>query len=304
MNALQKAVEEVFVDAFGITSLRRRLRDINKENIELQRWQDISHLREEAGQLLASVMMLCSECGWEVEDVVSQTLDTIKERRDQYRSYGRKTRVALFGGAFDPITHGHIETAQFVLEVCEDMDEGIDEVWFCPCFQHINNKIMSAADVRVRMCRCAIRNDPRLKVFEYEIQNEFKGDTHNFITRLLAEDFAKNQFTFRFIMGMDRANTAHTWVNWDDLEQKIPFIVVPREGVDPDPKVTWYKYPPHMDLSRCEYEISDTSSSEVRKIIREKQEKAKADRLSELMDSKVMEIIHKLRLYREGYKKV
>ena len=83
----------------------------------------------------------------------------------------------------------------------------------------------------------------------------------------------------------------------------IPFIVVPREGVEPNPKVTWYKQSPHMDLSRCEYDIRDTSSSEVRKIIREKREKQEADRLEELMDGKVMEIIHQLRLYREGYKK-
>ena len=158
MNVLQQEVEKVFRDAFGATSLRRRLRDINRENVELQRWRDIPNLREEAGQLLASVIMLCSECGWEVEDVVGRALTTIKDRRDQYHSLGRKTRVALFGGAFDPVTRGHIDTAQFVLEVCEDIDEGIDEVWLCPCFHHISSKAMSPADVRVCMCQCAIRN--------------------------------------------------------------------------------------------------------------------------------------------------
>ena len=143
---------------------------------------------------------------------------------------------------------------------------------------------------------------------DYEIVNQFKGDTHNLVTRLLAEEFAKSQVSLSFIMGMDNANTCSTqgsnpkpWVNWDDLERMIPFVVVPRAGVKPDPKVDWYKKPPHIDLSRCERTIRDTASSEVRRIIREKRDEQK---LADLMDPKVMEFLKEVRSYREGYRRV
>jgi len=42
-----------------------------------------------------------------------------------------KTNVAILGGAFDPITIGHVQVAEQVLA------KGlVDEVWFMPCFKH------------------------------------------------------------------------------------------------------------------------------------------------------------------------
>jgi len=78
------------------------------------------NLKEEAGDLLASVIQLHTENGWSIEE---KTLEKIQRRKQQYRTLGRKTKVAIYGGAFDPITKGHIQVAQFILNTSKEFDE-------------------------------------------------------------------------------------------------------------------------------------------------------------------------------------
>lgn len=77
MKEIQKKVKEVFIDNFGKTPLKKRMDDIRDETLELIRFTDVNSIKEEAGDLLSSVIMLCNECGWDVEDVVNSTLNKI-----------------------------------------------------------------------------------------------------------------------------------------------------------------------------------------------------------------------------------
>lgn len=261
MKELQNRVGEAFRKAFGRTSLRARLQDILGEAIELQRWTDIQNLEEEAGDLACSLLAFFDESGLSVEEAVQHTLDKIERRQQQYSSLGRKVKVALLGGAFDPPTLGHIAVAKFVL----DSSREFDEVWLVPCYKHMFHKEMSSADHRLTMLGHATSDDGRIRICEYEISNQLGGETYHFLKSLLDSELAQaNEFSY--IIGMDNANSFDKWVNFEELERLIRFVVVPRVGQEPDSSVDWYLKPPHIFL-RSDTPLPDTASSVVRKEI-------------------------------------
>lgn len=262
MKTIKQLAEEVnstFLMAFGRTPLRQRLEDIDGEAKELNRFTDLKNLREETGDLLATTIQLCNECEWDIEELLRENKTKIERRKNQYTSLGRKKYVAILGGAFDPITIGHIKLAQFVL----DTSKTFDEVWIMPCYKHIYNKDMESSEHRLNMSEIAAQMDGRIKIFEYEITNQLGGETYNFAKRILEEDYAKDEYDFSLIIGMDNANTFDQWVNYEDLERMMRFVVVDREGIERDPKIDWYLKNGHIYLN-AESSIPEISSTQIR----------------------------------------
>lgn len=256
--SIKDQINDIFTAYFGRTPLRQRLEDIDKENTALQRWTDMQNLKEEIGDLLASAIQLCNECGWDYHEVIETTLAKIARRKNQYVSLGRKTRVALYGGAFNPVHEGHIAVAQFVLNA----SAMFDEVWLVPCYQHMGHKDLASPQDRITMCEIAAKKDGRIRVFDYEITHKLAGETYYFIQKLLADTFYTDQYEFAYIIGQDNANTFDKWVNYAHLEKMIPFIVVPRKGITPI-KNAWYLKSPHIYMTD-EHTIPDFSSTTIR----------------------------------------
>jgi len=67
---IQDKVNSVFIDSFGTTPLGQRLDDILGEAIELKRWTHLPNLKEEAGDLMSSLLQLFNECEWDAEQCV------------------------------------------------------------------------------------------------------------------------------------------------------------------------------------------------------------------------------------------
>lgn len=256
---LQKQIDKTFKENFGYSCLNERLKDIQREFFELMKWQDVKNLKEETGDLLSSLIQLCNESEWDLKEVIEATLSKIEKRADQYKTLGRKTRVAILGGAFNPIHNGHIQLAQFVLNTSGEFDE----VWLMPCHNHMYNKEMVDAVDRLEMCKLAAAKDARIKVFNYEIRNQLKGETYYFFKRLKEEKELTERYQFAMIIGQDNANTFDKWVNYEELERMAQFVVVPRMGVMRDPNVTWYLQKPHIFLSG-ESQIMEVSSTLIR----------------------------------------
>jgi nicotinate-nucleotide adenylyltransferase len=260
---MQDRIARVFSDAFGRTPLRQRLEDIFREAVELSRFTDLANLKEEAGDLLCSVKQLCNECGWNEDELVAHTLDKIEHRKLQYHSLGRKTSVAILGGSFNPVTKAHVNLAQYVLNT----SRVFDSVWLMPCYEHMFGKPLESPEHRLAMVRLACQVDGRIEPCDYEIKNKLSSETYQTVKLLLEEDFAKGQYDFSWIIGMDNANTFQQWVNYEHLERMIRFVVVPREGVERDPSVDWYLKPPHIYLGDTDREIGEMSSTLVRSLL-------------------------------------
>lgn len=262
---LQKLVDDKFREHFGYSPLTERISDIQSEFLELIKWQDINNLKEETGDLLSSLIKLCSESGWDTEELIKNTLKKIDSRADQYKTLGRKTKVAILGLSANPPHKGHIQLAQFVL----NSSGQFDEVWLMPNYSSIAGKDMVSAEHRLKMCEIAAKCDNRIKVFDYEIRNKLKGETYYFFKRLKEEKELTENFQFAMIIGLDNANTFDKWVNYQELERLAQFVVVLREGITRDLNVNWYLQKPHIFLN-VETPIMDVSSTLVRNLLTNK----------------------------------
>ncbi len=215
----------------------------------------------------------------------------IKEREEQYRSLGRKTRVALFGGSFNPPHLGHIQFAQAILNAAGV----IDEVWLCPCNNSLYGKSLVDAQHRINMCEIAARVDGRIKICDWEIRNKTQGETYKLMKAFLDEPEYKN-YEFYFSIGLDNAYKAPNWVNWEYLEKTVPFIVMPRKGIERRDDVDWFLNPPHIYI-RDEGKIIEASSTDVRNVLSLSGENSKFI-LEDLMDAEVVKYINENDLYR------
>lgn len=289
-ESIQPEVALVFKRHFGRTPLTQRLDDIDGEARELVRYTDFDNLKEETGDLLATTIMLCEECGWDHKELVRNTLNKIKHRKTQYLSLGRKTKVAILGGAFNPVTRGHVRVAEIVLNTSKTFDE----VWFMPAYGHMYNKKMANVKHRLKMCEMAVKNDGRLKVFDYEIKKKLSGETYQTVKLLLEEGFAKNQYDFSMIIGQDNANTFDKWVNHEELERMMRFVIVPRKGYTKIPKGAWYLRPPHIFLQN--ETTVPCSSTEVREMLNNGS-MDKRTSLAPLVNSDVLDYITDKGLY-------
>jgi nicotinate-nucleotide adenylyltransferase len=286
---LQDRIAQSF-EIFGDTPFDERMDDIQKEYFHFIRYRDPKNLKEEVGDLVSSLIQLCNEKGWELDDVIGNTLNKIDRRKDQYGSLGRRVQVAILGGAFDPIHNGHIQLAQHVL----NLSGVIDEVWLMPPASHMYGKKMESAQDRLNMCRLAAERDRRIRVFNYEVEHKLAGETYFFFKKLLGEKELNEKYEFSMIIGLDNANFFDKWVNYKYLERMVRFIVVPRKGVTRDPKVDWYLRPPHVFMNE-ETEIMEISSTQVRKMLQEND-----PNITKYLDPKVVDYIKENHLYGVG----
>lgn len=272
LKDLQIKINKCFLEHFGYTPLTSRLDDIEGECQELKDSTDNRNLREEAGHLLTSVLQLCNENDLNPEELIQSTLATIENRAEQYKSLGRKINVAILGLASNPIHIGHIQLAQFVL----DVSKKIDEVWLMPSYNHMQKDDMVDSKHRLEMCKIAAKVDKRIRVFDYEIVNKLGGETYYLFKKLKIENnitieektYPADKFRFYMIIGQDNANKFDTWVNSEELKKLAKFIVIPRKCVDRDYSVDWYTKKPHIFINN-ETPIIDVSSTQIRNLIKE-----------------------------------
>lgn len=259
INSMQGKVLRTYHAAFGRTPFQRRLDDILKKAVELHRHYSITNVRDKAGDLLSSLLMLMNENGWIASDVLDENLTKIERRMLQYKGLVKKKSVAIFGGSFSPPHLGHIQVAKLVL----DTSDTFDEVWLTPCASHVFQKDLSPVEHRLEMCRLASKDDGRIKVFDFEIRNNLRGDSYSMVKRLFRTYMAKNECTFSLVIGLDNANCFDKWINHKKLEKMIRFIVVPRAGEKRKRGVNWYLKPPHIFL-QPDRPLTDLSSTTVR----------------------------------------
>ena len=163
-------------------------------------------------------------------------------------------RVALFGGTFDPVHHGHLLLAQDALE-----NLNLDLVVFIPA--QINpHKMQSAPGAlpqqRVEMLRIATREKERFAIDEIELSRpgpSFTVDT----VEALKERWPDARFYW--LLGEDNLAKLHTWHRFDHLRHMVDFVCFGRPSEETSPG-SGYAFP------RLERRI-DISSTEIRQRI-------------------------------------
>lgn len=170
--------------------------------------------------------------------------------------------IGIYGGSFNPITCGHVNVANGVL------DSGlVDEVRLVPCFSHNHNKELVHWTHRTLMIRQALNGNPKIRLSFFDILHESSGKTIEFISEyknLLSK--TQPDATIKFIIGLDNANTIATWYSYKELLKEVSFVVVERKGVER--KSEWFLKSPHHFLDISE-KIGNMSSTSVRNAFRD-----------------------------------
>lgn len=135
---------------------------------------------------------------------------------------GRRARIGVMGGTFDPIHHGHLVAAS---EVAQSFD--LDEVIFVPTGQPWQKSDVSAAEHRYLMTVIATASNPRFAVSRVDIDRG--GPTYT-IDTLRDIQKANPDADLFFITGADAITQILGWKNATELFSLAHFVAVSRPG--------------------------------------------------------------------------
>jgi nicotinate-nucleotide adenylyltransferase len=132
------------------------------------------------------------------------------------------TRVAVFGGSFNPPHVSHVLAAAYVLATQE-----IDRVLVVPTYGHPFGKSLVSFEHRFAMCERAFSDLARVEVSS--IERTLGGESRTLYT-LQALQRAHPDWALRLVVGGDILNEAHKWFAWEQVVALAPLIVLGRQG--------------------------------------------------------------------------
>jgi nicotinate-nucleotide adenylyltransferase len=197
-----------------------------------------------------------------------------------------RTRIALYGGTFDPVHLGHLEVARRVSELFE-----IEKVVFIPAqiAPHKVGRPVTEPIHRYAMLALATQNDSQLLISTFELDapdRRYTVDTVAEFQRRLGDDTE-----LFFIMGADSWSEITTWRDWERLLRMTNHIVVTRPG---------YEVPPApVGLGNrilfTDAVQKDISATNIRRLANEE----RYDELEQLVPRSVAGYIKKYGIYRD-----
>src|SRR5260370_13603292 len=140
---------------------------------------------------------------------------------------GASQRIAVYGGTFDPVHHGHVEVARRILELF-----ALDEVIFMPAYvaPHRRRESVSSAFHRYAMLALATQDDERLRISTAELDAPDQPYTVETIGRL-REDVGETT-RLLFVMGAESRLEIETWRERNRALALCHNIVATRPGYE------------------------------------------------------------------------
>jgi len=133
-------------------------------------------------------------------------------------------KIALFGGTFDPIHHGHLILAREAVEQLK-----LDRLIFIPntISPHKMERDTAPAELRLEIVRAAINGEPRFDVDDLELR---RGGPSYAIETVEAMRCRYPDATFIYLIGEDNVAQLQTWRRFEELQQLVQFVVLSRIG--------------------------------------------------------------------------
>ena len=136
------------------------------------------------------------------------------------------TRLAVFGGSFDPVHHAHLALAQSALSALH-----LDQVRWVPAGNPWQkSRAMTPAEDRVALVEAAIADEPRFVLDRIEVDRSGPSYTLDTIRELKA---AHPGVQWVLLIGQDQYHGLHTWKDWQALLALVELAVANRPGADP-----------------------------------------------------------------------
>jgi nicotinate-nucleotide adenylyltransferase len=190
-------------------------------------------------------------------------------------------KVGLYFGSFNPIHHGHLVIANFILQHAH-----LDQVWFVVSPQNPLKRSASLLNEyhRLHLVRLAVEGETRLKASDIEFKLPKPSYTVDTLA-YLQEKYPKDEFSI--IMGSDSFQNLTKWKNHAWLLLHYSIYVYRRPEHE---KLPSYPNAKHVEI--VEAPLLPISSTEIRSKIKEGQT------VRYLLPDKVLEEIEKSGYYR------
>lgn len=198
-----------------------------------------------------------------------------------------RTRIALYGGTFDPVHLGHLEVARRVSELFE-----IEKVVFIPAqlAPHKVGRPVTEPIHRYAMLALATQDDPQLVISTFELDAPNRRYTVDTVAEFQRRCGGDTELFF--IMGADSWSEITTWREWQRLLKMTNHIVVTRPG---------YNVPPAPQGLGERIIFTDAvqkniSATDIRRLASE----GHYDELEQLVPGSVASYIKKYGIYRDS----
>ncbi len=171
--------------------------------------------------------------------------------------------LALYGGTFDPIHHGHLILAREALEQL-----GLDRVIFIPAglSPHKLARTPAPAALRRAMLAAALAEEPRFALDETELHApgpNFAIDT--------AERYAAEfpGVRLHYLIGADNLRELHTWRRIEELRRRVRFVVFGRKADGVDGTHGFPEVPRRIDISATDIRARVARGASIRYLVPE-----------------------------------
>jgi nicotinate-nucleotide adenylyltransferase len=190
-------------------------------------------------------------------------------------------KVGLYFGSFNPIHHGHLVIANFILEHAH-----LDQVWFVVSPQ---NPLKRSATLlneyhRLHLVRLAVEGETRLRASDIEFKLPKPSYTVDTLA-YLQEKYPKEEFSV--IMGSDSFQNLTKWKNYEWLLRNYPIYVYRRPEHETPPS-----YPGAKHVEIVNAPLLPISSTDIRNKLK------KGQSVRYLLPDPVLEEIEKSGYYR------
>ena len=186
-------------------------------------------------------------------------------------------KLAIYGGTFDPIHHGHLILAREARERF-----GFEKVIFVPAtVSPFKSSPAASAQVRLSMLRAAIEGESGFELDDCELRRPPPSYTIDTIEDIRSR---RHDAQIYYLIGEDNLPTLQKWHRFDELRKAVQFIVLDRTGTPPD-----HPYPiVHRKI--------DISATEIRKRV------ASGQSIRYFVPQEGEEIIRRENIYQEQAK--
>lgn len=133
-------------------------------------------------------------------------------------------KIAILGGAFDPIHIGHYLVAQQVKEQLN-----MNQVWLMVCYSYFPEfptKFKRITPYEQRFAMAKMMESDAIKVSDFEEKHNKPSRTIDTL-RLLNKNYPND--TFYWIIGSDALPTFHLWNDWQTIVSDFNLVVFPRD---------------------------------------------------------------------------
>lgn len=201
-------------------------------------------------------------------------------------------RIALYGGTFDPIHRGHLDTLRMVVDTM-----GWDRVVLIPAFVQpfkIDRGMTSPLD-RYAMAVLATMDDRRFVVSKHELEQP--GVSYS-VDTLRAFAARHPDLQYEWVIGDDNLPALPQWRDIDGIFELANFVVLERKGNVRTPEELLQRVcPPALRKGAGQIvfagnPIVEASGTEIRRLV------AAGRDVGELVGSDVAEYIRRYGLYR------